>query len=201
MGASACSNYDGNPAAASCGAAQPGESLSTFNPLRFGAKPIAGFSSVAASQAAFAASPIDPSWLVEGASTSEAAEVVRTDNGIEVYLWRTTRTHYRWVHGSDEVMTILQGEVFVRSDGDPEGAERRLGPGDVAFFPAGARTVWRVPDRLLKVSTLVRPLPRTAAVAVRTLRKVKRRLQPWLFGAKRSRTDPRRPSAARGTAR
>ena len=37
---------------------------------------------------------------------------------------------------------IISGEVFVTNE---KGEECRLGPGDVAFFPAGSRSTWRVP--------------------------------------------------------
>jgi uncharacterized cupin superfamily protein len=131
---------------------------------------------------ALAPTPIDPAWMLDGSPLTEAAEIARTRDGTTcVYLWQTTRATYRWEHESDETVYVLDGEAFVRDERardetghDAMGPERRLGPADVAFFPAGARTIWRVPERLRKVSTLTRPLPGPAAGAMRWLRAGKR---------------------------
>lgn len=124
--------------------------------------------------------PIDPAWRLDGGEpVTEAAEVASARDGTTaVYLWQTTRAHFRWEHESDEVVTVLDGECFLSDRAAPDGSrrERRLVAGDVAFFPAGSRTEWRVPERLRKVSTLVRPLPAPLAGAMRWLRAGKRAL-------------------------
>ena len=57
---------------------------------------------------------------------------------------QASRAHY----SVDETVHIISGEVFVTDDG---GAERRLGPGDMAFFPAGSASTWRVPSEVRKI--------------------------------------------------
>ena len=135
---------------------------------------------------ALAATPIARDWLLDaGEPRTEAATLAADDHGtLAVYLWQTTRARYRWEHASDEVVTILDGECFVADEGSETGqpggqaAERRLATGDVAFFPAGSRSVWRVPRHIRKVSTLVRPLPRPLRRAWRGLRALRRSLRP-----------------------
>ncbi len=147
-------------------------------------------------ETSLASKPIDPVWLLDGerpsgeAPLTEAATLAANDDAtVAVYLWQTTRARYRWEHASDEVVTVVDGEAFL-SDHDvgSGGIERRLGPGDVAFFPAGSRSTWRVPVRLRKVSTLIRPLPRAAASLFRWMRGVKRAA---IFLAKRGSTASR----------
>ena len=134
---------------------------------------------VATGDVALVPTPIEPAWRLDGGDVlTEAAEIARAEDGTTVvYLWQTTRAHFRWEHESDEIVTVLAGEAYLSDRGAPAGMrrERRLGPGDVAFFPAGSRTEWRVPERLRKVSTLVRPLPPPLAQAMRWLRAGKRR--------------------------
>ena len=119
---------------------------------------------------------INPDWVLEGRPITSAAEIAHTDDGsTKVYVWQTTASKFHWNYESDEIVQILDGEVFV-ADGD--GPERRLGPGDVAFFPVGARTTWRVPDHLRKIATLKRPMPGPVASAMRWMREAKALLKP-----------------------
>ena len=120
--------------------------------------------------------PITPGWVIEGTPTTLAAEIAHTDDGsTKTYIWSTTKSRFHWFYDSDEIVTVLDGEVFVD---DGINGERRLGPGDVAFFPTGAKTTWRVPDHLRKVATLKRPLPSPMANVVRWLKAVKHALKP-----------------------
>lgn len=124
----------------------------------------------------FAPAPIRKDWMIEGHPTTMAAEIARTaDETTRVYIWKTTAGRFHWYYDSDELITVLDGEVFVA---DGTGPEHRLGPGQVAFFPAGAATTWRVPDHLRKVATLRRPLPGPLASIVGAMRGVKHWLHP-----------------------
>ena len=145
---------------------------------RFG-RTVGRFTTACTADVALISTPINPTWLLDGsAPVTRAAELARTDDGTTaVYLWDTTRAHYRWEHASDETVTVLAGEVFLRDADAPVGDERRLGAGDVAFFPAGARTTWRVPHHLRKISTLTRPLPGPLATGMRLARELKRLLE------------------------
>ena len=72
-----------------------------------------------------------------------------TDGAAVTVVWETTRGTFRWYFNIDETVTVLDGEVFVT---DSQNVERRLGPGDVAYFPGGVWSTWRVPDRLRKIA-------------------------------------------------
>ena len=120
--------------------------------------------------------PINPAWVLEGHPRTEAAEIAHTDDGTtSVYVWQTSAARFDWFYDSDEIVTVIDGEVFV--DDHVHGA-RRLGPGDVAFFPAGARTTWRVPDHLRKIATLKRPVPVLVSAVRRWFRAVKDMIKP-----------------------
>ena len=56
---------------------------------------------------------------------------------------------------SSGIMSITLGEVFISTE---NGGERRLGPGDMAFFPAGASCEWRIADRVRKVAVMRKTL-------------------------------------------
>ncbi len=115
--------------------------------------------------------PIRPDWIIEGTPRTLAAEIAHTDDGTtRVYVWQTTAARFHWNYDADEIVQILDGEVFVA---DMTHGERRLGPGDVAFFPAGAETLWRVPDHLRKIATLRSPVPGPFADMIRWLRAAK----------------------------
>ena len=121
--------------------------------------------------------PIPSAWVLEGTPTALAREIARSpDDSTTVYLWQTSAGRFNWFYDSDEIVTILDGEVFVKES--PEGPESRLGPHDVAFFPRGAATTWRVPDHLRKIATLKRPLPGPIAGLVRFAQMAKALIKP-----------------------
>ena len=124
--------------------------------------------------------PIPTDWVIEGQPTTMAAEISHTDDGTtKTYVWSTTKSRFRWLYESDEIVTVIDGEVFVD---DGINGERRLGPGAVAFFPAGAKTMWRVPDHLRKIAVLKRPLPGPVASVIRWMKAVKHLVQPQATG-------------------
>jgi uncharacterized protein len=64
---------------------------------------------------------------------------------------------------------VISGEVFVTAE---TGLERRLGPGDMAFFPAGSRSLWRVPVAVRKLAVCRHALPKPLGFAVRAWHKL-----------------------------
>ena len=116
-------------------------------------------------------SPIPAEWVVEGKPRTFAAEIAHTDDGMtRVFVWQTSAARFHWNYDVDEVIQVVDGEVFIA---DETHGERRLGPGDVAFFPKGARTLWRVPDHLRKIATIRREPPSPIADVMRWLRAAK----------------------------
>ena len=94
--------------------------------------------------------PINKDWILEGDPQARRAQLSRSQDGAAVtVVWETTKGKFRWYFGIDETVDIVDGEVFVT---DEKKVEHRLGPGDVAYFPAGSWSVWRVPDHVRKIA-------------------------------------------------
>jgi uncharacterized cupin superfamily protein len=112
--------------------------------------------------------PIEAAWVTEGTPDTRGREIAHTDDdSTRVFVWSTTKSRFTWHYDCDEIVTILDGEAFLT---DSSKIERRLGPGEVAFFPSGSVVQWRVPDHVRKIATLKRNLPEPIAGAVRWLR-------------------------------
>lgn len=79
-------------------------------------------------------------------------------------VWETDKGKFRWHFNIDETVSIIDGEVFVT---DEKNEERRLGPGDVGFFPAGTWSVWRVPERVRKIAFIRHTVPTPVAYMAR----------------------------------
>jgi uncharacterized cupin superfamily protein len=125
---------------------------------------------------AMSPAPINPAWMIEGHPDTRAALIAHSDDGATVvYAWQTTAARFHWVYDSDEIVTVVDGEVFVD---DGTNGERRLGPGDTAFFPTGAKTTWRVPDHLRKIATLTHAPPGAMASLLRWMRAAKHWVKP-----------------------
>ncbi|MBL8589424.1 MAG: DUF861 domain-containing protein [Methylobacteriaceae bacterium] len=112
--------------------------------------------------------PIPPDWIIDGDPRAASAEIARSaDGACATCVWATTPGVFRWHFKGDEIVTIVEGEVYVC---DENGAhERRLGPGDTAVFPAGSTQIWRVTRPLRKVAVCRNALPPAAGAALRAL--------------------------------
>ncbi len=120
--------------------------------------------------------PINKDWIIEGNPKTEVGEVAHTyDNSTQVYIWRTTASKFTWHYDVDEVVTILDGEVFIT---DTDGKTRDLKAGDVALFPVGAVLTWNVPDHVTKSAIIKHTMPKPFETAVRWLRSFKGMVAP-----------------------
>jgi uncharacterized cupin superfamily protein len=109
------------------------------------------------STVALSPAPIEPGWIVEGRPEARAKELARSGDGTSVVVaWSCTAGRFRWHYSVDETVHIISGEVFVTKE---DGVERRLGPGDMAFFPAGSSSMWRVPTEVRKLAVCRHALP------------------------------------------
>ena len=114
--------------------------------------------------------PIKAAWVVEGTPQARARELARSADGTSVVIaWSCTAGRFNWHYGVDEMVHVVSGEVFVTDEG---GVERRLGPGDMAFFPAGSRSLWRVPVAVRKLAVCRHALPKPLGFAVRAWKKL-----------------------------
>lgn len=105
-------------------------------------------------------SPLAPDSVLSGEPKSRSQMLVRSrDWTSDIALWECTKGLFKWHYAHDEVMVVISGEAFLVED---EGRERRFGPGDLGFFPAGTVCTWRVPEGIRKVAivreTMWRPL-------------------------------------------
>jgi uncharacterized protein len=114
--------------------------------------------------------PIDPGWIIEGTPQGYARELARSADGTEVVVaWSCTAGRFNWQYTVDETVHVISGEAFVT---DERGAEHRLGPGDMAFFPAGSRSLWRVPVAVRKLAVCRQSLPMPLGFVIRLWRKL-----------------------------
>jgi uncharacterized cupin superfamily protein len=105
------------------------------------------------------ASPFPAEWVLDGTPRACAKEIARSRDGtMTTVVWSCSPGRFRWQYSVDEMVHLLSGEVFIV---DHTGTERRLGPGDTAFFPAGSSAVWRVTQDVRKVAVcrVAVPLP------------------------------------------
>jgi len=109
-------------------------------------------SSEALRDIALEAGSIRPEWLLAGDPETRSKILGRTRDLLAlIIVWECGTVSYKWHYNQDEAYIVLSGEGFMT---DEKGVERRLGPGDVAFFPAGSTVVWRHPDHFRKVAVL-----------------------------------------------
>jgi uncharacterized cupin superfamily protein len=107
--------------------------------------------------------PISPDWVLEGTPETRSEELARSrDLTSFAMVWDCTAGRFNWNYNKDETLVVLSGEAFI-TIGD---IERRIGPGDVVFFPAGSSASWRVPQYISKVAFLRHTMPRAAGFGV-----------------------------------
>jgi uncharacterized protein len=109
--------------------------------------------------------PIRPDWVIEGTPQVRSKYLARSADGASsVMAWSCTAGRFIWCYKVDEMLHVISGEVFVT---DENGAVRHLGPGDMAFFPAGARSVWHVPHEVRKLAMCRHKMPQPFGIMVR----------------------------------
>jgi uncharacterized protein len=123
-------------------------------------------------------SPFPEEWLLDGHPQACAREIARSDDAaMQVIVWSCTEGRFRWQYSVDEMVQVLSGEVFVT---DEAGDQRRLGPGDTAFFPAGSSSIWHVTKHLRKVAVCRAAPPKMVVLGLRAWRWTRRRSQALL---------------------
>jgi uncharacterized protein len=96
--------------------------------------------------------PIPPDWVVSGSPVARCKKMVRShDRTSHIVIWDCTPGSFKWHYGMDEAMVLISGESFMINE---KGEERRFGPGDLGFFPAGASCTWRITETVRKVAVL-----------------------------------------------
>jgi len=114
--------------------------------------------------------PIAPHWITEGTPRARATRLaVSADGTSTVMAWSCTAGRFTWNYVLDEALHVISGEAFVT---DEKGEVRRLGPGDMVFFPAGSRSNWYIPHEIRKVAFCRQSMPRPVGVMLRTWNKL-----------------------------
>jgi len=102
--------------------------------------------------------PIRSNWIVEGAPRARSKCLAQSADGtLRVVAWSCSAGRFNWHYAVDETVHVVAGEVFVKG---ADGQVCRLAPGDTAFFAAGTRAVWHVPERVRKVAVCRYSMPR-----------------------------------------
>ena len=115
--------------------------------------------------------PLRPEWILEGNPVASSHVISRSRDRTQVITtWACTPGAFKWYFGIDETVHIIEGEVFIADA--PGAPERRLGPGDVGFFPAGTWQVWRITKPLRKLAICRHAMPRPLGFALRVYNKL-----------------------------
>lgn len=119
--------------------------------------------------------PIQPDWIRGGNPVARNAELSRSDDRTACTLiWDCTPGQFEWRYDIDETIHILEGSVVLDDGVTPS---RRLGPGDVVFFPAGAVVHWTVETHVRKLAFFRRQLPKPLALLSRAAHGLRDRLR------------------------
>lgn len=116
--------------------------------------------------------PIPPDWILSGTPDARSKTLARShDWASHIVVWECTPGSFRWHYSTDEVLIVLSGEAFLINE---KGGERRFGPGDLGFFPAGTSCTWRVSQPIRKIAVLREPMWRPLGFGLKVWNKVLR---------------------------
>ena len=119
----------------------------------------------AASSTDLEPAPISPDWILTGTPEARSKMLAKSnDRTSSIWVWECTAGRFNWHYTEDETVVVISGEVFITTD---KGEEKRLGQGDMGFFPAGSSCIWRVSDRIKKVAVVRKDLPPPLGFGVR----------------------------------
>jgi hypothetical protein len=124
----------------------------------------------ATGEAELAPVAIPTEWIIEGAPQVRSTRLTTTPDGAAAaYVWACSEGRFHWYYDVDEFLHIMSGEVFVT---DEKGDVRRLGPGDMAFFPAGGHSIWHVTHEIKKLAICKQAMPPLFGFALRAWNKL-----------------------------
>jgi uncharacterized cupin superfamily protein len=116
--------------------------------------------------------PITHGWILSGAPEARNRMLASSrDKLAHTMVWECTPGIFNWHYDEAETAVIISGEVFLTYE---NGRERRLGPGDMVFFPAGSSCHWRITSKIRKIAVLHKILPPPLALGVRIWNKFSR---------------------------
>ena len=114
--------------------------------------------------------PIPTEWILGGEPRARCKKLVRSrDWTSHIVVWDCTPGNFKWHFSMDEAIIVVSGEAFLIND---SGEERRFGPGDLGFFPAGTSCKWRVSQHFRKIGVLREPLWRPLGLGLKAWHKL-----------------------------
>ena len=94
--------------------------------------------------------------IVDGVQVGEFREVsTAAENSLEAGLWRTGPSTEDYFFAVDEVFLVLEGSVEI--DLPDTGETVSMKAGDIGYFDAGTRSVWRFTEPFKKLVVLAKP--------------------------------------------
>jgi uncharacterized cupin superfamily protein len=94
--------------------------------------------------------------IVDGIQIGEFRQVeTAADNALEAGLWRSDPSVGDYVFEVDEVFLVLEGSVEI--DLPDTGETISMSAGDIGYFDAGTRSVWRIGEPFKKFVVLAKP--------------------------------------------
>jgi uncharacterized protein len=123
-----------------------------------------------AASASLVPAPISPGWILEGKPEARNKTLaISQDRTSSIMVWECTAGRFKWHFSQDETLIVISGEIFVTTE---NGEEKRLGLGDVGFFPAGSSCTARVDNHVKKIAVLRTALPLPLSIGARAWHKL-----------------------------
>jgi uncharacterized protein len=90
-----------------------------------------------------------PGQVLEGNPEQGSAVLWESADGTSIRgVWQVTPGVFRWDFEADEMFVVLRGQARIEVAGSDPVA---IGPGDMAIFQAGNKTIWHVTETIRKV--------------------------------------------------
>lgn len=114
--------------------------------------------------------PIPADWIIDGKPQARSKRLAASADGTSTIMaWSCTAGRFKWHYTVDETVHLISGEVFVTDENDNV---RRVGPGEMVFFPAGTVSTWYIPDHVRKFAVCRHSMPRIAGFGLRAWNKI-----------------------------
>jgi uncharacterized cupin superfamily protein len=129
--------------------------------------------------------PINPDWILAGSPQARGRVLsTSTDRTSTTMVWECTAGSFKWLYHIEETIHVLEGGMTLT---DASGT-RRVGVGDVIYFPPGSEAVWVIDHYVRKLAIFRQSLPRPASVGLRVWTRMRRDGMAGLLGALRQRS-------------
>jgi uncharacterized cupin superfamily protein len=116
--------------------------------------------------------PIKQSSILSGTPEARNRLLVRSSDKLaHILVWECSPGTFYWHYDEAETAVIISGETILTFE---NGRERRVGPGDMVYFPAGCSCHWRITSKIRKVAIMHRFLPPSLALGLQICNKLLR---------------------------